>query len=755
MISRWFNGDAKSDPPLVRQSNSLQETHSSNGHRRVTTSRQDVLDSLRSELLKISSQASATRTQAVSDMTVAPAEPLAGCNTGQGLSLEVAKLQDDWQCDYNQLYVNSGVPLPSQYTQLQVDGRPDVSSVIVKVVKRPDAWPGCVHIAHAPRINLRLNKSTANKVTLMPCKSPPARCWDSVSLVITSVLRSDTRSYETRQTTKSEFDLGRAFLKQFHASGCVLVDNHAYVFDDGAHIYTARARLESSERTQEGGGLLTKNATVANIELSRGAARVLQFSGALIPAVDVQKLSARFEFNGERYGIGGLEKHIQRFVNEFVAPRLLSGALREKVHSSISRGGILSGPPGTGKTLFISVLGSLLRDNGFAVREKTVSGPEVFDSFMGKSEANVREIFAGAGDDPKTIHLILIDEIDSMLPRRGGVSDSTGAGSKVVNQFLTCLDGIRKKNNLVVFGTTNRPDLIDPAVMRPGRMNMKMQFNLPDEAQRRQILQIHAKDLSECGMLQPDVNLDQLAAQTTGFTGAELAAVIDSARVSALRRAQGLGEDDMYFSPQGISNLETFDLNADDFRFALKQIQPQFGKSDFMPLAGKSYESGGYPVSTISTLQATLKRFKQNPDSSVFRILIQGPPGSGKSTLAALAQRDFGSFCSYVSAVDVVTSRDRSRPLVDAFSQARQQSGRHTVVIDDFDTMINFDGLHYDRGLVSTLDAYTKQSLRGAQENKQLVLVTATEHQDCCGSVQFLPMLFPQDVVFRTRLDAL
>ena len=77
------------------------------------------------------------------------------------------------------------------------------------------------------------------------------------------------------------------------------------------------------------------------------------------------------------------------------------------------------------------------------------------------------------------------------------------------------------------------------------------------------------------------------------------------------------------------------------------------------------------------------------------------------------------------------------------------------MVIDDFDTMINFDGLHYGRSLVSTLDAYAKQALRGAQENKQLVLMTATERLDGCGSAQFLPMLFSQDVVFRIRLDSL
>jgi len=797
VISSWFGGGAKSDPAPPQQSASPQKTQSSNGYRSVRKSQQALSDRLRDELLKTRSQAStaqtqsvsnmtvataeprkhqgarrdrqeasdslrdelfkppaqlsSTRTQPASDMTVAPAKPPAEHSTDQSLELKVVSLPDDWRCDYNMAYISSEASLPSTYARLQLTHRPGADGIIVKVARNSNAGAGCIHIAHTHRINLRLNDSRPNWATLTPCKSPPNRCWDSVSLLITSVRRSDNRSCETRKTKKSESALGKAFLKQFQTSGCPLVDGHLYVFDEGEHTYMTRLRLGSSKQAEKSGGLLTKNASVATVEPTRITSKILAFSGAATPTVNPQQLSARFEFNGERYGVGGLEKHIQRFVNELVAPRLLSSALQEKMHSSISRGGILSGPPGTGKTLFINALGSLLRDNGFAVEEQTISGPEVFNAYMGKSEANVREIFANASDDPKTIHLILIDEIDSMLPCRGGMSDSTGAGSKVVNQFLTCLDGIQKKNNLVVFGTTNRPDLIDPAVMRPGRMNIKMQFSLPDETQRRQILQIQTKELND-GTLQPDVSLDWLAAQTRGFTGAELAAVIDSAKVSALRRAQGLSEDDMYFSPQGLNKLEGFDLNADDFRFALDQIKPQFGKSDFMPLNGKSYESGGYPANTVDTLRTTLRDFKQDANSSVLRILIQGPAGSGKSTLAALAQRDFDSFCSYVSAAEVVTSRDRRLPLVNAFSQrTNQQSGCHTVMVDDFDTMINYDGSNYDRGLVSILDAYTKQSLQGMQKNKQLVMVTATEHKGVCGTVPFLPMLFPESVVFKTR----
>ena len=170
-----------------------------------------------------------------------------------------------------------------------------------------------------------------------------------------------------------------------------------------------------------------------------------------------------------------------------------------------------------------------------------------------------------------------------------------------------------------------------------------------------------------------------------------------------------------------------------------------------MSLEGKSYATGEYPDKTINNLRGALKSFLRDTRASVLRMLIQGPPGSGKSTLAALVQQDFGSFCSYVSAEEVVKSRDRRTPLVRTFSErSHHKSGRNfTMVIDDFDTMINFDGCNYDRGLVSMLDAFTKQSLQGSVEGKMLVLVTATES----GQVPFLPILFSAGAVFRTRAD--
>ena len=748
MFSNIFCRGSRGGVASFRYSNPSEDAAGSHSRRCTSSNSADGVNAAIARMSAATANMPGVRRESIGNMSVTRAEPRLPDNNE--LTLTVARVQSDWE-DFNLVYIHSQTPLSTEYARLRVEDRAGgVKNFHVKVAKHSDALPGRLHVSSTMRANLGLTRVGVVRVTLIPCAQPPARCWDKVTLVISRVHSKDGSNYEKQQVSKTASGLGKAFLKRVQNSGCVLADNHSYIFGDGKHLFSTQVRLQSSKKAEDGGGLLTNKPHVS-IELSKLASSIVTLSDTTIIPVEDKKLASRFDFSGERYNIGGMDKYIRQFINEIVAPRLLPAELQGKMSSSsISRGGILFGPPGTGKTLFVRVLESLLRDNNFPVNVKFRSGSEVLNRFVGESESNVREIFAEAEKDPNTIYLILIDELDAMLVRRG-LTDSTGTADRVVTQFLTCLDGLNKMNNLIVFGTTNRLDLIDPAVMRPGRMNMKMEFSLPDEQQRLQILEIQSKELRASGMFHPDVDLDYLAAKTTGFTGAELVSLIDSAKVSSLRRAQGLSEKDMYFSPQAISNLTTFELNANDFALALQQIKPQFGKSAFMSLAEKNYSTGGYPPETEGNLRSALNRFLRDPKASVLRMLIQGPPGSGKSTLAGLVQQDFGSFCSYVSAEEVVKSRDRRTPLLRAFAErSHHKSGRNfTMVIDDFDTMINFDGYSYDRGLVSMLDAFTKQSLRGSVEGKMLVLVTAS----VCGRLPFLPILFSAGSVFRTRAD--
>lgn len=679
-------------------------------------------------------------------------EPETSISETGGIRFKIDKYRSSWLAgpEPNSLVVATGTPFYSPYACLNgTEG----STQTVKVLKRNDVEPQTAYLTQLMRSNCKLPAS-GGMIDLTSAKKVADDCWDSVALhiqLLKAAKNDPGTSGEPLSVTKTWQAISGAFLRMCHQSGCPLEDTRSYIFNDGDHQFVASVKLRSTgdDAREPAVGLLARDARVSRITVNPGISKKLTITD--IPAaIDLKKLAKKFDYNGEAYGIGGANGAIRQFVDAFISPRLVPDKLQKTMKCQLTRGGILSGPPGTGKTLFIRVIESLLRENGFTVSTQIISGPEVFNKYVGESEQRVRAIFSDSDPEKKqSIRLVLIDEIDSMLPARGRAGDN-GIGDKVVNQFLTCMDGIDKKNNLIVFGTTNRPDLIDPAVMRPGRMDMQMKFNLPEVDQRLQILRIQTRDLSDSRMLNGDVSLEELAKNTAGFSGAELGALVEKSRLSALRRGQGLAGSDTFFCPQALSNLETLDVSMADFKWAFTRVQPRFGKSNFMPLAGKTFDYNGYSPEVVSQLRRTLADFKQDDSRSTLRILIKGPQGSGKSTLAALANNEFGAFCSYVSARDVVKSRDRTKPLNDVFAERGNHQTdpdcHYAVIIDDFDTMINYDGGYYERAMVSVLDAHTKQSLQGLEEGKLLTLVTATEH----GKIEFLPRLFPDNLVFRT-----
>ena len=467
-------------------------------------------------------------------------------------------------------------------------------------------------------------------------------------------------------------------------------------------------------------------------------------------SLNTETLGGTFNFSGMAYGIGGVDHMIKKFIEEVIIPRLLPDRLKLKAES-LSRGGIMSGVPGTGKTLLISAFGEILKKNGFKVTIRKYSGSEVFSSFVGASEQAVREMLATPPESADIV-LVLIDEADAMLRKRGAHASTSGVGDSVVNQFLSALDGIDKKSNLLVFGTTNRPDLLDPAVTRFGRMSMQMKFELPDKEGRRQIFQVHTQELYDGQLLADDVSLDELAKITQGYTGAEIAQVVGKAYKIAINREQGILMEASSFSPKAITEMSVVEVTADDFRQALAEIPPRYGKGNFMVLDGRSFDYyAGAAPEEIARLKEVLDRFRENTSRSTLRILIRGPECSGKSTLAALAADYFGAdFCEYLPASEVVQMSNKKEPIVSAFSalDAQPDHNHNVVVIDDFDTMIQFQNSGvFNTDLVSVVDAYSKQSLKKDKQGKLLVIVTAT------GDERFLPRIFGEGNTFRTYVE--
>lgn len=220
--------------------------------------------------------------------------------------------------------------------------------------------------------------------------------------------------------------------------------------------------------------------------------------------------------------IGGLEEPKQELMETVEWP-LRYAVLYKHMNATPPKGILLYGPPGTGKTLLAKAVATESQANFISVK-----GPEFLSKWVGESEKAVRETFRKARQAAPCV--IFLDEIDSVTPVRGTTTDS-GVTERVISQLLTELDGLEPLHNVVVIAATNRPDIIDPALLRPGRFDRLVYIPPPDLAARKEILRIHTKGKP----LDKDVDLDKLAAKMENFTGADIAAVCNEAVMLAIR----------------------------------------------------------------------------------------------------------------------------------------------------------------------------------------------------------------------------
>jgi transitional endoplasmic reticulum ATPase len=221
--------------------------------------------------------------------------------------------------------------------------------------------------------------------------------------------------------------------------------------------------------------------------------------------------------------IGGLEK-IKSELREIVEWPVRHQDLYELAQLRPPKGILLSGSPGTGKTLLAKAVAKELGINFISVK-----GPELLSKFVGESEKGLREIFRKARQAAPCV--IFFDEIDALVPRRGTSSSDGHVGERMVAQMLSEMDGVEALEGVLVLAATNRPDMIDPALLRPGRFDRVIEIGRPDESDRFSILAVHNRGKS----LGPDVDLRELARQTDGFTGADLEKLSQEAAMAAVR----------------------------------------------------------------------------------------------------------------------------------------------------------------------------------------------------------------------------
>jgi len=255
--------------------------------------------------------------------------------------------------------------------------------------------------------------------------------------------------------------------------------------------------------------------------------------------------------------VGGLETTKER-LRETIQWPLEYPEVFDQLDMAAAKGVLMYGPPGTGKTLLAKAVANESESNFISIK-----GPELLNKFVGESEKGVREVFSKARENAPTI--VFFDEIDSIATERGGGTTDSGVGERVVSQLLTELDGLEALEDVVVIATTNRPDLIDSALLRPGRLDRHVHVPVPDEDARRKILDVH----TEHKPLADDVDLAAIARRTEGYVGADLEAVAREASMSASR--EFIGSVTREEVRESIGNVR---VTMAHFEQALEEVNP-------------------------------------------------------------------------------------------------------------------------------------------------------------------------------------
>ena len=347
-------------------------------------------------------------------------------------------------------------------------------------------------------------------------------------------------------------------------------------------------------------------------------------------------------FKFEDMGIGGLDKEFSAIFRRAFQSRIFPPGLIQNMGIQHVKGILLYGPPGTGKTLIARKIGQMLN----AREPKVINGPEVLNKFVGQSEENIRKLFADAEKEYKEkgdesgLHIIIFDELDAVCKQRGsGAGGGTGVGDSVVNQLLAKLDGVDQLNNILLIGMTNRKDMIDDALLRPGRLEVHMEISLPDEDGRLQILKIHTTPMTKSGTLDRDVDLKDLAHRSKNFSGAEINGLVRSAASWALNRHVKGG------TMAGISDdVENVAVNRADFENAFGEVKPAFGVSEdeLQDCLTRGIMPFSLSIENILEEGRLIVNQVQDENTPMFTSVLHGPPGSGKTALAAKIALDSG-----------------------------------------------------------------------------------------------------------------
>ena len=439
------------------------------------------------------------------------------------------------------------------------------------------------------------------------------------------------------------------------------------------------------------------------------------------------------DFDFEKLGIGGLNQEFNEIFRRAFASRIWPQKIIKQLGINHVRGMLLFGPPGCGKTLIARQIGKVLN----ARQPKIVNGPEILNKFVGGSEEKIRELFAEAEKeqqemgDASMLHIIILDEMDAICKVRGSSRDSTGVSDSVVNQLLSKIDGVDSLNNILLIGMTNRKDMIDDALLRPGRLEVHVEIGLPDEKGRIQVINIHTKSMREHNRIAPEVipRIPELAKKTKNFSGAEIEGLVKAATSFALTRCVDVKD---LSKPPDAKNLF---LTYADFEQALNDVEPKFGAKNTELKA--MFRNGFVPYgdifdSLMETMDRLVEQVKLSEKTPLMSVLLQGPQASGKSAIAAKVAVSSGfPFVRTISADEMIGLSESSKcqTIYQVFADS-YKSPLSFIFIDDIERIIDYVpiGPRFSNVVLQTLLVLLKKTPPDEKRKLFVVATTAVPH---------------------------
>ncbi|MCX8166316.1 MAG: CDC48 family AAA ATPase [Candidatus Micrarchaeota archaeon] len=431
--------------------------------------------------------------------------------------------------------------------------------------------------------------------------------------------------------------------------------------------------------------------------------------------------------------IGGLKEAIQK-IREMVELPMRHPELFERLGIEPPKGVLIYGPPGTGKTLLAKAVASESEAHFIHI-----GGPELVSKFVGESEEKLRAIFKEA--EEKAPSIIFMDEIDAIAPKREEVTGEVE--KRVVSQLLTLMDGLKSRGQVVVIGATNRPNSIDPALRRPGRFDREIEIGIPDRDSRKEILQIHTRNMP----LAEDVDLDELANITHGYTGADLNSLVKEAAMMTLRRILPDLDLEKEIPPEIINSLK---VTKDDFMNAMKGIQASALREVFLERPNVKWSDIGGLEDVKRELYEAVELPLKKPD--VFSkvgirplkgILLVGLPGNGKTLLAkAIAGESEANFIS-INGPEVFSKwvGESEKMIRELFRKARNASPC-IIFIDEIDAIASTRSSDETNKVAERVVDTILTEMDGIRNLKGVVVIAATNRPDIVDSALLRPGRF-------------